>query len=564
MTLTDPDRALEISKKRLFWLVLAIIVVAAAIPRLLTYDFSLPYIDHADEPNFYVRALWLRGIGGGFTNEPPVYHLLVAGVQIVAETIFGVTEVGSVIRYVRLVSVLFNLATLVFIALAARRASGNEGGWLAGLLWGIAPLIVQEGVYAMPDPLVFLLVSLALWLAIVALTQYERRGWAIWSVLVGILIILTKYHPPTIIGLGAIVTGVWGLRDWRDNWRLVLIQVVLISGTCIGFYFWIQVVTSDPDILARGREGASVASSGFANLINLQRIWINLRTALDAVNLPLFGVILVIGAAAYIAAWRLKRKRVDLGSTGLSVFVLLTVPWIASAFRAGAPRDVLGGTVGACVIVGVALGQVIKLQPKHWPTWASGVAAAMLAIPIVFVHINGLEKLVKDRLLPDRRVQIREWFDANLDPAPVIVDWWNDKTFNPTYGGIQGQHWFDWFRSDDLMEKSLEDWRNQGDVYAILPEYTVAEMELTPEGRAYLGQMLELRTFDDPAMRAPAMVVYRLWRMDHELDVQFGDYIHLVGFDLEGDQPLAGDTITLRSIGAPLDNPMITTRSSST
>jgi hypothetical protein len=187
------------------------------------------------------------------------------------------------------------------------------------------------------------------------------------------------------------------------------------------------------------------------------------------------------------------------------------------------------------------------------------VAAAAFVVPLLTVHLHDLEKVVRDRVLPDRRVEIREWFDINLEPAPVIVEWWNHKIFNPPYGGIEGRYWFDWIRADDLMEESLADWREQGAVYAILPDYAVDDLESTPEGQAYLDAMLPLRVFDNPDQRAPVMTAYRLWRMQVETDVPFGDQIHLVGYDVDGGIPsAAGESLRLRfywqASAPPVDN----------
>ena len=42
------------------------------------------------------------------------------------------------------------------------------------------------------------------------------------------------------------------------------------------------------------------------------------------------------------------------------------------------------------------------------------------------------------------------------------------------------------------------------------------------------------------------MAFYRLWRMQHETDVQFGDVIHLVGYDQDVTNLKAGDSVNFR------------------
>jgi len=46
-----------------FWGVLLLVIAVVTIPRLLIFDFSLPYIDYPDEPTFYTIVKAWRGEG---------------------------------------------------------------------------------------------------------------------------------------------------------------------------------------------------------------------------------------------------------------------------------------------------------------------------------------------------------------------------------------------------------------------------------------------------------------------------------------------------------------------
>ena len=182
----------------------------------------------------------------------------------------------------------------------------------------------------------------------------------------------------------------------------------------------------------------------------------------------------------------------------------------------------------------------------------------VLLIPalLVFVpQINADFGLLHSRLLPDTRVALRNWADANLTPGTVLVGAENHKTFNPYWGGIEGQHWFDWIVIDDLTVKSPALWRSRnGASYAVVNK---AMLETT-DGRAYLAQLLHLRDFISVDTRGPQMQIYRLQPIQHETDVSFGDAIHLIGYDLDATTITPGNSLSLtfywQAASTPADN----------
>jgi hypothetical protein len=167
---------------------------------------------------------------------------------------------------------------------------------------------------------------------------------------------------------------------------------------------------------------------------------------------------------------------------------------------------------------------------------------------------------VEARRLPDRRVALRQWVDVNLTPGTVLVDQENHKTFNPIWGGIPYRNWVDWWVTDNIMEHSVAEWRDErGMSYSVIPRYEWEQMTATEDGRAYLGEMLLLRDFfAPPDARGPEMIVYRLWRPEHETQVAFGDAIQLVGYDLSASDLQPEDTLTTRlywqTTATPSDN----------
>ena len=136
------------SKQRIsaFWVGIVLVILLAGTLRLLSYDFSLPYLDYPDEPNFYLKALEWRG---KFTLEQdafilpvPGYIAMQAALQPVLEPL-GVNDLASTTRVMRFISVIANLATVVVIALTARLAGGALAGLIAACAWAFAPLVLE-------------------------------------------------------------------------------------------------------------------------------------------------------------------------------------------------------------------------------------------------------------------------------------------------------------------------------------------------------------------------------------------------------------------------------------
>jgi hypothetical protein len=131
------------------------------------------------------------------------------------------------------------------------------------------------------------------------------------------------------------------------------------------------------------------------------------------------------------------------------------------------------------------------------------------------------------------QVIIRQWADINLSAGTVIVYNPHERTFNPIWGGIPGRQWFDWWLTEDILEYPLQEWVEDRQMkYALLPTSQQVALEQMPAGRDLLAKMLRLRDFVHPPIRRePEGIFYRLWRMEHELDVRFGDQIILTGYD---------------------------------
>jgi len=546
-----------------FGLGLLLIVLVAAALRLLSFQFSLPYVDHPDEPAYFVGGQEWRGViqsSGYYAGIPPAYVAVHVIVQPILEA-FGQRGLAATTQFLRGVAVLINLATLILIALTARAAAGDLAGLIAGAAWGIAPLVLENGVYALPDPFIYFFTALAFSLAVDAYLTPNHHRRAIWSVVAGLGAVLMKY-PALPALIPGVLVGLYFATKSPKRWRILAVQILLIGLTG----FWLVFIYG-VDFNNLQREGAIVQNQGLRNLFDVGRLINNLIQTFEPLGLVLCLFALLFGIVAYFYAKRHALPTISLFVVGLGLAVIIAFPWLDSTYSevsATTIRYVLPATAIVCILLGLAIWQiVIVLQPfqsrfpflRYSPLLAFGILSVVIWLP----QLTQDWALVQIRRLPDTRVQLRQWFDANLDPGTVIVDEGNHKTFNPIWGGIPHRHWVDWWISDNIMEHPLAEWRDTRKMtYAELPYGEIQSMEQTPDGQAYLNQMLRLRDFFGTAVNGPQMAFYRLWRMQHETDVQFGDAIHLLGYDQSTETLKAGESITFRfywkATATPTDN----------
>ena len=468
---------IRLSPSRRWWLALLALLIFACVLRLTGYNFSLPYMDHTDEVDFYWTGQEWRGVFS-FQNYlqgyPPLYIWLNIVVQLIAEA-FGIRGLSATVQILRLLSIAISLATLLMIVITARLGGGWFAGIAAGTAWAIAPLIVENAVYATPDPLVYLLVSAAVCFAVIALIDPRRQHWSVWSVVAGCLAILTKYFVLTAVLPGILVALLIYRKDHRRGWRYLGLQALLLVVTA---------AVTLPGIAVLGREGAGARTTGLANILDPSRVLNNIFQAFQPLNAPFFLIMLVLAAACWIVR-RSQRVRGDV--VALSLLILISVPWLAATFSLVTPqnrmKDVLPATTAACVLLGLAMTQVLRLLPRLTRPF-------LLLIPLILVvppQLSSDAALMRDRVRPDSRVVLRQWADVNLAPGTVLVGSENQNTFNPYWGGLQGQHWFDWIFAADFTAKSPQAWQREDGIQYVIYDRSIWQgIQATAEGQNYL------------------------------------------------------------------------------
>ncbi len=126
------------------------------------------------------------------------------------------------------------------------------------------------------------------------------------------------------------------------------------------------------------------------------------------------------------------------------------------------------------------------------------------------------------------------WASYSLGRGDILTEGLGNRAYNHEFGGYTGLK-RNAIVGLDLLSMSPAAWQRAGYAYVELAQSYESHLKETPEGSAYLNQMLELRRFPPQEKRnaftGPSFVVYALYRPQTTLDISFGDTFHLIGCD---------------------------------
>ena len=534
-----------------FWLIVTLAVVVGSAPRLLSYDYGLPYIEYIDELMIYFMGQRERGIEHtgnirGFGYPPGFVQLQVLTQQITESQ--GQPGPTPPIYMLRVLVLLVNLVGIVWVALLARQIGGNPAALVTALGWAVSTKLLDVTVHAIGESLVCPLLVLDCLCAATALTSPRKKLWTAASLLVGGLIILFEYRMVV-----ALIPG------------LLVLIVNALDGRQIRPRQWvIYGVAGLVGLLALGAVGLLVARvvlpAGLYNLLErilTQYLWdvpvvrFYIQAVIEAANSTVFLILTLLGLVAYFVARRQHLPRVNLRVLAPVAILFFLIPWLASAFRLYGneeteilERHIVPAMGLGFILMGAAVAQIVYVVPS---LKLKALALPLLTALVVVPQLQPTIGLARTRAVDPWPVIVREWVDTNLTSGTIIVYSTSERWFNPLWGGIPHRKWFDWWETSDIQEYPLDEWVEQrGMSYAVVPIGTYRSWPDSEAGQELLSRTLLLREFVHPPVRREAEVAFlRLWRMQHETDVRFGDHIRLTGYDQSSDTARPGDDVDL-------------------
>lgn len=516
---------------RLWWWLLLLILLLGGALRFTGYDFSLPYIDHPDEPNQFLAARLVLDTGTsrsiGKHSYPPgivaLHYLFVRFWQDPTQ------PPSTVTGPVRLVAISASLLTIALLALTGYHAAGEPAGLVAAGIVAVTPWIVEHSRFATADTFATLFSVLALWLTLAGV-QYRRPRWTRYATHALMLAILFKYQALFLLPLlllaplpaGRVYRRVAaGNALWLALFLawLFLLTPALEAGADSPVRNWRQVTEFTPESLLWEPLGNLGDMLGSLDLRLTAPGWAGLallftRRARGTWTRPAALYILLAALAVYAGVSLFGSQPLRLLLTSTSLLVLLAgigwVQWTGLVMERAAslatPRDATATAAAIFILLSLAL-----------PSLRASLADA------------------HQHTLPDRRNELAAWADTTLAPGRFIATKENHKTLNRDWGGYAGATRFEFAGQHHLGERPLTQWQSRDIDFAILPwsDYA-AWLEDDPQG--YLTGTTLLKAWPpSEAHRGPSMVVLSLRAPTHLQpagESQLGS-IRLLGHDVD-------------------------------
>ena len=540
-------KALLLRPERRFWLIVGLITLGGGALRVLVHDYGLPWIHHSDQVSLWLtvqgqRELLPPDVIKPNINYPPLFLWLHHLVQRWAEAQGRPLAADAILDLRRLI-LLFNVAGTLWSAMLGRRCGGALAGILAALLWAFTEIMLEVPTHALGESLAYPLLILSLLLAVQALEPARRWQLALASLALAALCFLLEYRLLVAFFPGAAALLLRARAHYRPGWR----RTMLWAGVGVALALVTGAILLS---LLPARFQEVVAQTLGVYLWDLPGLARHFEQALGPLRM------LPVNAIALLAllAWLYSRKR---GSSPLwwpalllTAATLLLTLWANSAIRPYftevdlKTRHAIPAITLLFVLAGAALAQIVAVVPGRR---LRALAATGLSAYLLLLLIGPAVANVQERQILPWPVIVRPWVDANLEPGTILIYHESERWFNPFWSGIPHRQWFDWLETEDVLERPLQEWIETHKItWLALPVTERDRLQGSDEGRAFLAQLLPLRDFTGPPRRSGIEVgLYRLWRMQQESDVRFGDHIRLVGYDLHDPEPLPGTELAL-------------------
>jgi hypothetical protein len=517
------------SSMKFFYVGLVALALAFVLTRAWVMGFSLPYLEHYNEPNYFYASLeWLgRYDNAGFYDN--FFSLYIAQGALILSVLPDI-KIQDFVLLMRGINLLYSLGTLLLVVLIAKRWSNTQGALLAGALWVFTPLMLLDSLYAVPDALVYVSTILALYTALHALDT-DKLAFLYASTISGLIAVLTKYNSLFALIPCGVVMLVWLFRQRARALPHVALCLLFIG--VVGLGLMARVLDGTYGIRAYTQDELSLSA-----LLDLSKFWNNFTLVLYPIGI--FASLLLLALSAPAWAWRTRHESLLSRCQPLIAFAM----WVANAFIMNTflrPLDldviryVLPSFGLVCVLLGVGCVAVVAYVPTKWRTLGTALVAGGLLLPLLAPFA---EQLRLWRVTPVQ-LALHQWFNQNHALGNILVDDYHHKTFNPDWGGLRlTDGWANWYEGN-IRDMSLEAWRASDFGYIVLPLSEWNELQDTP-----YAELLPLRNFvpDNVTLRGQATTVLRVPPIQHPTqDVVFGGVIAFKGYDVT--PPIEGNTL---------------------
>ncbi len=443
--------------------ILAVIVALAFALRLWGITAGLPQSYIADEYDHVHAAL--RMMKGGDLNPHWWFHptlqryLTVAMYSLVflAGAPAGRwTQVGQIVEedmlyWGRFVGVLCGTATVLVTYFLARRVFGRRVGLLAAALLAVFPGAVEHSQYNKPDPVVALLTTVSVLVALVYLDRGGRGLALACGVAVG-LSISAKYN-----GALAIVAFLVAAAIRLRGACLVAPDLYLGAlGTALGFFLGCPFALTEINLLLdHVANGMRIYAEGRPGLEGSEN-WAN-----HAVYTSRFGAG-YLATRAGVAGLALALYRLN-----VRLAVLLAFPVLYYGYYSAQSINMRGNLIPAYPYLAV-LAAYAAIELLDW-LGATRLGQQRLVVPFAaavllgFLIVPPLQRAIRFDVEVTRRdtgSYAREWIERNLPAGTHIAL----ERFTPVLDGSR----YVLTRETKLVDRSVQSYRDDGVQYLVV------------------------------------------------------------------------------------------------
>jgi hypothetical protein len=534
-----------------------IVFMLALVLRLAIADRFAPFVDYPDESFYVALGQHVRGISDEsaiiqrYGDFPPLYITFTELVQNIYDQFFRQHSWNMPADYyvpLRITSAIMGVLTALCIGWMGYTLGGHVGALSGAWVWAVAPLIVNQNTLVLPDPLLYLMIALAVAAGLSA-WRYPNPYVLLVSLLAGIAVIYTKFWVITAV-FPFVVVFVWHTYQDPKRW----LKWGILYGVIIGVSMLQILVFDNPT------SGGQWRPIETWKLFNLNLVLNNLSHALLPLGGRLFALtsVLFLGMAWFM--WHNKLRIRLLQTTALFVLAFLSV-WLSALIETvnlnnhiGQMRHVLPATVLFVAVWGVMLGQLWLFLPQllkqNSRMIALVVVAGLFIIRLPNDVLGNIQQIAYFNKTHMMNV-IWNWSDANLPNDGIILlpnGGEFDALYNRTWGAYAGDnplpYWF--ATSEELVSANPQDYSERG-MTSFGIEQTIFETSYS-SAQPFIDQLTLIKTFmpDSAQNVGSGASFYRLAPPQTLTDVLFGEEIRLVGYDLQINNSSDAPHITLR------------------
>lgn len=558
------------------WLLIALVlIVAAALPRLATYDRYLPFSDYADESVYIALADEARGFSDQ-TALRETYGLLAplyVAMNIAVQSIYDAISQSpwrlhlDYYSVLRLVAVGFGILTTLLIAWIGAQIAGRGAALIGGLVWALSPIVVDLNSLAIPDPPLYAVCTLAVGSGLAAWRGRARPrtafGWLICALAAGIAALYLKLWPITALlpfGMASLAL----LRHDRRHWLPRLASLYAI-GILIGLHFVFVLNPLDSTNKISENAGAGLLETMLSPMRISNNLW-HLHYPISGGVSLWIAPVLIGGVLAYVD---LRRRRssaphpfliVMLGGYTLAAFTLTGAISNINIDPSGRMRHIFPTVVAFIPLWASALMLIARWLDVRRPSLRAGVVLPVIALAIfTLAAAPGLVDLVRQYGRTHTVAQAMAWFDGSPPRDGTVLMPSNSRAsdlWNRIWGAYGGSKPFDYLMElpADMAALTPAQQLARGVRWVVIGDHALRQ-GVPPSWETFIAGLLPVRTLtsDGIVSTGETITIYRIEPIDQPADAVFGGEIHLVGYDVrlaDGSRPPAalpaGTTLYIR------------------